>query len=35
VQIVLRNAAMYRQLYGETPKNTVSAAVRTQTHTGR
>ena len=35
VQIVLRNAAMYRQLYGETQKNTVSAAVRTQTHAGR
>jgi len=35
VQIVLRNATMYRQFYGETQKNTVSAAVRTQSHTGR
>jgi hypothetical protein len=26
VQIVLRNADMYRVLYGETPKSTVSAA---------
>ena len=35
VQIVLRNATMYRQLYGETQKNTISAAVRSQSHTGR
>jgi soluble lytic murein transglycosylase len=35
VQIVLRNATMYRLLYGDTQKNTISAAVRTQTRTGR
>jgi soluble lytic murein transglycosylase len=35
VQIVLRNAAMYRLLYGDTQKNTISAAVRTQTHPSR
>jgi len=35
VQIVLRNATMYRQLYGDTQKNTISAAVRTQTHSAR
>jgi soluble lytic murein transglycosylase len=35
VQIVLRNAAMYRKLYGETPKNTVSAAIHTGTHPSR
>jgi soluble lytic murein transglycosylase len=29
VQIVLRNAAMYRQIYGESPKTTVSAATHT------
>jgi soluble lytic murein transglycosylase len=28
VQIVLRNASMYRQIYGDTPKTTVSAATR-------
>jgi soluble lytic murein transglycosylase len=30
VQIVLRNAAMYRQIYGESPKTTVSAATHTR-----
>lgn len=35
VQIVLRNAAMYRALYGETAKNTISAAIRTQSHASR
>jgi len=35
VQIVLRNATMYRQLYGDTQKNTISAAVRTQTQPAR
>jgi soluble lytic murein transglycosylase len=35
VQIVLRNATMYRQLYGETQKNTISAAMRTQSHPAR
>ncbi len=30
VQIVLRNAAMYRLIYGDTPKTTVSAATRTR-----
>jgi soluble lytic murein transglycosylase len=35
VQIVIRNADMYRKLYGETNKNTVSAAIRTHTHTSR
>ena len=28
VQIVLRNASMYRQIYGDSPKTTVSAATR-------
>ena len=35
VQIVLRNADMYRKLYGATPKNTVSAAIRSNTHPSR
>jgi soluble lytic murein transglycosylase len=35
VQIVLRNAAMYRTLYGETPKNTISAAIRTHSQPSR
>ena len=35
VQIVLRNAAMYRLLYGETQKNTISVAIRTPSHPGR
>ena len=35
VQIVLRNAEMYRKLYGATSKNTVSAAIPTHTHTSR
>jgi peptidoglycan lytic transglycosylase len=35
VQIVLRNAAMYRLLYGETLKNTISVAIRTQSHPSR
>jgi soluble lytic murein transglycosylase len=35
VQIVLRNADMYRKLYGETSKNTVSAAVHSGTHANR
>jgi soluble lytic murein transglycosylase len=35
VQIVLRNAAMYRLLYRETQKNTISAAVRRPSHSGR
>ena len=35
VQIVLRNAAMYRQLYSETQKNTISAGNRTHSNTGR
>ncbi len=35
VQIVLRNADMYRKLYGATPKNTVSAAIHTGTHPSR
>ena len=30
VQIVIRNAAMYRKLYGEPAKNTVSAAIRSR-----
>ena len=30
VQIVLRNAAMYRLLYGETNKTTISAAIRSR-----
>ena len=35
VQIVLRNATMYRQLYGETQKNTISAGNRRQSNPGR
>jgi soluble lytic murein transglycosylase len=35
VQIVLRNAVMYRKLYGETIKNTVSAAIRSDSHPNR
>jgi soluble lytic murein transglycosylase len=35
VQIVLRNADMYRKLYGETNKNTVSAAIHSETHPNR
>ena len=37
VQIVVRNADMYRKLYGETPKNTVSAeaSVRSDVHRNR
>ena len=35
VQIVLRNADMYRKLYGPTNKNTVSAAIRSNTHPSR
>jgi soluble lytic murein transglycosylase len=35
VQIVLRNADMYRKLYGETNKNAVSAAVRSDSHANR
>jgi len=36
VQIVLRNADMYRKLYGPTTnKNTVSASIRSSTHTNR
>ena len=36
VQIVLRNADMYRKLYGTaTNKNTVSASIRSSTHTAR
>lgn len=30
VQIVVRNAAMYRKLYGEPPKNTVSASIHSR-----
>jgi len=30
VQIVLRNASMYRQIYGESPKTTVSAAAHSR-----
>ena len=30
VQIVLRNASMYRQIYGDSPKTTVSAATRSR-----
>jgi soluble lytic murein transglycosylase len=30
VQIVLRNAVMYRQIYGDTPKTTISAATRSR-----
>jgi len=32
---VLRNATMYRQLYGETQKNTISAGNGTQSRIGR
>ncbi|MGB9434586.1 MAG: lytic transglycosylase domain-containing protein, partial [Candidatus Acidiferrum sp.] len=35
VQIVIRNAGMYRKLYGETTKNTVSASIHTGTHPSR
>jgi soluble lytic murein transglycosylase len=35
VQIVMRNSTMYRHLYGEPSKNTVSASVRSNTHTSR
>ena len=35
VQIVIRNADMYRKLYGETTKNTVSASIHTGTHPSR
>jgi soluble lytic murein transglycosylase len=35
VQIVLRNAVMYRKLYGETNKNTVSAAIHCGAHPSR
>jgi len=35
VQIVVRNAAMYRQLYGETQKNTISAGNGGQSSNGR
>jgi len=35
VQIVIRNADMYRRLYGETNKNTVSASIRTGAHPSR
>ncbi len=35
VQIVLRNADMYRKLYGPTNKNTVSAAIQSATHPSR
>jgi soluble lytic murein transglycosylase len=35
VQIVLRNADMYRKLYGETNKNTVSAAIHSGAHPSR
>jgi peptidoglycan lytic transglycosylase len=35
VQIVLRNADMYRKLYGPTNKNTVSAAIQSRTHPSR
>ncbi|HTZ33492.1 MAG TPA: transglycosylase SLT domain-containing protein [Methylomirabilota bacterium] len=35
VQIVLRNSAMYRQLYGETTKNTISAGNRSASNPGR
>jgi len=35
VQIVIRNATMYRKLYGESNKSTVSAAIRSNSHTSR
>jgi soluble lytic murein transglycosylase len=35
VQIVLRNADMYRKLYGPTNKNTVSAAIQSGAHPSR
>ncbi len=35
VQIVIRNANMYRRLYGAQAKNTVSAAIRSNAHTNR
>ncbi len=35
VQIVIRNATMYRKLYGESNKSTVSAAIRSNSHTIR
>jgi soluble lytic murein transglycosylase len=35
VQIVVRNADMYRKLYGETAKNTVSAAIPSVNHASR
>lgn len=35
VQIVIRNAEMYRKLYGTTPKNTVSASIRSDIHPNR
>lgn len=35
VQIVIRNATMYRKLYGETNKSTVSAAIRSNSHSSR
>jgi len=35
VQIVIRNANMYRRLYGAPAKNTVSAAIRSNAHPNR